>query len=110
MPISQQTKDQVLEVLHAFASAVSAGDMETLKQITARDAEICVPVQTFCGRDELLAARPRMQMSFMDMTVKSEGVIAWVTGKMMLDEMERSCAAVFRGTGKAWEIVVLQVS
>jgi len=106
MPLSTQTKDQILALLAKVEICSHEENIAGYEKIIAPDIIVFAPGLEHHGR-EGLSLEP---LKFGGMEVKGEGVIAWVSGECTYSEAARRFTAVLRGTGHAWELVLLHIA
>ncbi len=106
MPLSTQTKDQILALLVKTEVCSLEGCFAGSGKIIAPDIVVFTPGLEHQGR-EGLSLKP---LKFSELDVKGEGVIAWVSGKCTYDGVASRFTAVFRGTGHAWELALLNIA
>ncbi|MDV0444427.1 YybH family protein [Methanorbis rubei] len=128
MPLSTQTKDQIISLLENYQTAYNQHDPKALAETLAQDIIMygCRTEEIIQGRDAFLAMMEKNfaryktgGIRFENPEVKGEGVIAWVsaacalqsiTGSGAVHETPSRFTAVLRGTGHAWEIVQIHMS
>jgi len=106
MPLSTQTKDQILALLTKVEICSLEGSFAGSEKIIAPDVIVFAPGLDQHGRDGF-SPKP---LKFGGMDVKGEGVIAWVSGECTYDGIAARFTAVLRGTGHAWELVQLHIA
>jgi len=106
MPLSTQTKDQILSLLAKVEVCSLEGSFAGSEKIIAPDVIMFAPGLDHHGREGF---SPK-SLKFSGMDVKGEGVIAWVSGECTYGGAPGRFTAVFRGTGHAWELVQLHVA
>lgn len=106
MPLSTQTKNQILALLTTVEVCSLEGSFAGSEKIIAPDVIVFVPGLEHKGR-EGFSLKP---LTFDGMEVKGEGVIAWVSGNCTYGEVVGRFTAVLRGTGHAWELVQLHIA
>ena len=128
MPLSTQTKNQIIDLLTKYQTAYNHHDPAALAETLAPDILMygCRTDEILQGRDAFttmmtknLARYKTGGIRFENPDVKGEGVIAWLsadcillstTGSGTVHETPSRFTAVFRGTGHAWEIVQIHMS
>ena len=106
MPLSTQTKDQILALLKKVEMCSLQEGFAGSEKIIAPDAVLFAPGIEQRGRDQFSPGR----LVFEGSEVKGEGVIAWVSGECTYDGVASRFTAVLRGTGHAWELVLLHIA
>ncbi len=106
MPLSTQTKDQILTLLKKVETCSRQGSFAGSEKIIAPDAVLFAPGVEQRGREQF-SLKP---LVFERSEVKGEGVIAWVSGECTSDGKPGRFSAVLRGTGHAWELVLLHIA
>lgn len=106
MPLSTQTKNQIMSLLSQVESCSAKGDFSSHELILAPDIIVFAPGYEKHGREGFAPGA----ITFEKMEVKSEGVIAWVSGTGTYAGRDTRFTAVFRGTGHAWELALLHIS
>ncbi|ABN07274.1 hypothetical protein Mlab_1105 [Methanocorpusculum labreanum Z] len=106
MPLSTQTKDQILALLAKVEVCSLEGSFAGSEKIIAPDITVFAPGLDHHGREGLSLG----PLKFGGMEVKGEGVIAWVSGECIYCKTARRFTAVLRGTGHAWELVLLHIA
>lgn len=106
MPLSTQTKDQVLALLKKVETCSLQADFAGSERIIAPDVVMFAPGIEQRGREQFAPGR----LLFEEPEVKGEGVIAWVSGGCSLGGKPGRFSAVLRGTGHAWELVLLHIA
>ena len=106
MPLSTQTKDQILALLAKVEVCSDTGSFAGSERIIAPDVIVFAPNMDHNGREGLSLKR----LKFGEMVVKGEGVIAWVSGLCTYSGVPYQFTAVLRGTGHAWELAQLHIA
>ena len=106
MPLSTQTKKQIISLLSQIESCSVEGDFSRHELILAPDIIVFAPGIEQHGREGFALCA----ITFEETEIKSEGVIAWVSGTCAYAGKETRFTAVLRGTGHAWELVLLHIS
>jgi len=106
MPLSTQTKNQILALLTTVEVCSLEGSFAGSEKIIAPDVIVFAPGLNHHGR-EGFSPKP---LTFSGMEVKGEGVIAWVSGECTYGGIASRFTAVLRGTGHAWELVQLHIA
>ncbi len=106
MPLSTQTKDQILSLLTTVEICSLEGSFAGSEKIIAPDIIVFAQGLEHHGRDGLFLD----PLKFSEMVVKGEGVIVWVSGGCTYDGVASRFTAVLRGTGHAWELVQLHIA
>lgn len=128
MPISGQTKLQILNLLNRYESAYNAHDVSGLILTLAPDIRMCGcrKAEEVSGRDAYVAMMEKNfaryktgSLRFDRIEIKGEGVVVWidaacwlgsVNGAGEVSEAYSRFTAVCRGTGHAWEFVQIHMS
>lgn len=128
MPLSNQTKDQILNILDEYKIAYNSHDPKALAKTLASDImmygcrhdEEISGAQNYISLMEKNFARYKTgSIRFDQVEIKGEGVIVWISAICYLGsingagekvETKSRFTAVFRGTGHAWEIAQIHMS
>lgn len=106
MPLSTQTNDQILALLAKVEVCSREENITEYEKIFAPDVVMFAPGLDHHGREGLSFDL----LKFGGMEVKGEGVIAWVSGECTYGGIAARFTAVLRGTGHAWELVLLHIA
>ena len=101
-----QTKNQIITHLMQVEACSADGDLTSRQKILAPDIVVFAPDLEQHGRDGFTLGT----IHFEEMEIKSEGVIAWVSGTCVYADKQARFTAVLRGTGHAWELTLLHIA
>ena len=127
MPISEQTRKQVLAVLDRFSECYGKKDIDGVLALfdlhirgfgTGADETVIGREQYRQQLEREFAEAEKISLEFSDIRMSGEGTIVWLMGGMAVEatvdgkslRMPMRMTCVLRGTGHAWIIAQMHFS